>query len=402
MARRRWHFFMTPLEHVSIRALDDRYRSWLTPMGRMVLWAGLAAVILTLGGLRPGLLATLGTLAWLGVAGTVLGFFFRPRVALRRQFGAFPTAGEVWSYRVRVENTGKTAVRNVLVEERGLPPELRPVDEPPLLDLLEPGAVGYVTLKLHCQRRGAYELPALQAASAAPSGLIKVPRVIKQRDQVLVYPAFSPLSGLDVPTGRNYQPGGMSIASNVGESPEVVGLREWREGDRPRDIHWPSMARTGKLLVKERMEEYFVRLALVLDVEARRVRDEVHMERALSVGAALAEALARKDYIIDLFCAGSAVHHFQAGRALAHMENILEILAALDGGDRLDLDGLTQALLPEAPRLSGVIFVMVDWEPGRLALVTALRGLGVAVRVVCVKPGKALTGLLPGEEVVLT
>ena len=79
MARRRWHFFMTPLEHVSIRALDDRYRSWLTPMGRMVLWAGLAAVILTLGGLRPGLLATLGTLAWLGVAGTVLGFFFRPR-----------------------------------------------------------------------------------------------------------------------------------------------------------------------------------------------------------------------------------------------------------------------------------------------------------------------------------
>lgn len=123
------------------------------------------------------------------------------------------------------------------------------------------------------------------------------------------------------------------------------------------------------------------------------------MERALSVGAALAEALARRDYIIDLFCAGSAVHHFQAGRALAHMENILEILAALDGGDRLDLDGLSAALLPEAPRLSGVIFVMVDWDAGRLGLVTALRSQGVAVRVVCVRPGKQLAGLFPGEEV---
>ena len=42
MARRRWHFLMTPLEHGFIRGLDDRYRGWMTPQGRMILWAGTA------------------------------------------------------------------------------------------------------------------------------------------------------------------------------------------------------------------------------------------------------------------------------------------------------------------------------------------------------------------------
>ena len=44
--------------------------------------------------------------------------------------------------------------------------------------------------------------------------------------------------------------------------------------------------------------------ALVLDIAAPHRDGEERLERALSVAAALADALARRDYIIDLFAAG--------------------------------------------------------------------------------------------------
>ena len=114
--------------------------------------------------------------------------------------------------------------------------------------------------------------------------------------------------------------------------------------------------------MKEYQEEYFVRLAMVLDVESRSAQDDALFERSLSLAAGIADVLARQEYIIDIFAAGSQVFHFQAGRALAHFEHILEILACLEAEDRLDMNALEAALLPEAGKLSAVILVMMDWD----------------------------------------
>ena len=115
----------------------------------------------------------------------------------------------------------------------------------------------------------------------------------------------------------------------------------------------------------------------------------------------MADVLARQEYIIDLFAAGPEVFHFQAGRALAHFEHILDILAALESGDALDVEALEAALLPEASQLSAVIFVVMDWEPSRAALVEKLKAHGVAVRVLSVRPERKPTGLAPEEVVAL-
>jgi uncharacterized protein (DUF58 family) len=402
MPRRRFSFFMAPLEHGFIRFLDDRYRGLLTPAGRALFWASVAAFVLLLGGVAPPLVAAFAfTLAALGSA-IVLGVFFRPRVSLERRLPPPPSAGDKLQYQVVVRNEGKRTARQLVIEERGLPADVRPAGEPPVLASLRPGESAEVTLALHCRERGAYELRGLQAASTFPSALFKMPgRRAARSDRLLVYPRFSPLESFEVPHSRQYQPGGIAVASQVGESTEFFGTRDWREGDRPRDVHWPSFARTGRLIVKEFQEEYFVRLALVLDVEARRARDEKLLEKALSLAAGIADALARREYIIDLFAAGHEIFHFQAGRALAHVENILEILACLEPGDRFDLPALEAALLSEAGKLSAVILVMMDWDDRRRALVERLKAHGIAVRVLSVRPERRPDGLAPDEVVEL-
>jgi uncharacterized repeat protein (TIGR01451 family) len=398
--RRRWSFFMPPEEHRFLRYLSDRYQAWFTPLGQAMLWATGAAGLMMLWGVPPAI-AFFSFCAGMLVGGLFTGLPFRPRLTLSRRMPPPVSAGDTLLYQVVIENRGTRPARKVVVEERNLPPELRPAGDPPVLEVLRPGERAEVSLSLECSTRGAYELPWLQSSSFFPSALVKWPRRAPGKERLLVYPRFTPLARFDVPHGRNYQPGGIPIASSVGESTELAGTREWREGDRTRDIHWPSLARTGRLVVKEYQEEYFVRLAMVLDVEARSARDDALFERSLSLAAGIADVLARQEYIIDIFAAGSQVFHFRAGRALAHFEHILEILACLEAEDRLDMNALEAALLPEAGKLSAVVLVMMDWDEARAGLIRKLKAHGVAVRVLSVRPDRRPEGLAPDEVVEL-
>lgn len=403
MARkRRWHFTMGPLEHTSILWADDVYRGRLTDSGRVLLWAALGTGTMLLGGLLPHLIMLFGFCVSALVVALVMGAPFAPRLRMVRRMGAFPSVGDVVNYQVEVTNVGRRPARNVLVEERGLPAELRPAGSATVLDRIEPGASVLVPMRLQCERRGAYRLGRLQGSSQFPGGLVKVGRTdVTAQDTLLVYPRFDRLDGFELPHGRNYQPGGIAVASQVGESTEFQGLREWREGDRIRDVHWPAFARTGRLIVREYQEEYFVRLALVMDVEVRNWKDQQLLEKALSVTASMADALARREYIIDLVAAGTQVFQFQAGRALAHFDNILQVLAGVEEEDRLDVAALEAVLLPQAAQFSAIILVVMNWDERRAALVQALKQNGVAVRVMCVRPGVETAGLAEEERVML-
>ena len=144
-----------------------------------------------------------------------------------------------------------------------------------------------------------------------------------------------------------------------GDSFEYLGNREWRDGDNPRDIDWRATARlsgasSSSLVVREWREEYFLRVGVVLDThvplsapaskrlflqelrerlpgKAARLARQAALERGVSICAAVSDALARQDYIVDLFAAGPNLYHLMAGRSLAYREQILDILACVEG-----------------------------------------------------------------------
>lgn len=390
---------MEAIDHGFLRRADDRYRGRLTPGGRAALWGTVGSATLLLGGLSNNLAYTFAFFATLMTAAWTSGLSRPLPVTAHRRLPPPASAGEDWAYDVTVHNTSSEPLYDLLVEERDLPAELRPVTEPPVILRLEPGAKAIVRLKLHCRMRGIYRLTSLQVSRAAPSGLVKHGRRLPVDDRVVVFPHYDPLEHADIPLGKTHQPGGIPAASQVGESTELHGLRPWREGDRMRDVHWPTFARNGQLVVREFQEEYFARLALVVDIAAPRAEDDAQVEKAISVAAAITDALARQDFLIDIFAAGKEVHRFGAGRATEAMDHVLELLAALESGEGLPTDALLSALIPEATRLSAVFLVLTVWDPERAALVERIRQLNLQVRVLCTRPG--ITGLSPEEILVL-
>jgi len=130
-------------------------------------------------------------------------------------------------------------------------------------------------------KRGLYQFDSLVASSCFPFSVVwwsrKIPSKILQKSlmrttgTLTVYPQLVPIKGLFL---QSLGSGGETIgqlrernrASQA--SCAVRGLRDYRMGDSPRWVHWPSTARTHRLMVKEFESESSSQYFIALDTGA--------------------------------------------------------------------------------------------------------------------------------------
>jgi uncharacterized protein (DUF58 family) len=98
--------------------------------------------------------------------------------------------------------------------------------------------------------RGHYPIVAPNIACSFPFGIWTARREVAQCSPLVVFPEVNLIQ--DEPTlmgGRMSESGEGLRAGQMGE---LLGVREFRSGDRLRNVHWVHTARTGKLVVCER------------------------------------------------------------------------------------------------------------------------------------------------------
>ena len=321
----------------------------------------------------------------------------RPQVSLSARHGSRIRAGGTLTVEVTLMSKGRRfgdVDLNVLPER--LPLEIdaaEPLGVP--VGYLKPGEARTVRIGLSCPRRGVFRLWGYRVESDFPFGIVNSYRNFPMERTITVHPAFEPLLHMDLPAGRRNQPGGVLLASHLGDSFEYLGNREYREGDNIRDIDWRSTARHGgsPIALREYREEFFLRVGLVLDTHippggraaARAARREA-LERAVSVCAGVSEYLSRQDYLVDLFAAGPDLYHLTSGRSLAYLEQILDILACVESTPREPLETIAPRIHEYLTRLSTVICVFPAWDEPRRHFVEQLRDGGAGVKVIIVPP----------------
>jgi uncharacterized protein (DUF58 family) len=308
----------------------------------------------------------------------------RPRATATRTVAPRCMAGQDAPISIRVTNPTPKVLYDVGGYEFRLPSLLKIEDEARYIDRLEPGASHAFDYRITARRRGSFALAGPSVVSIFPFGLTRSKRFFPQMQHVVVYPTFTPLLSMELAIGRSYQPGGVALASRVGESMEYIGNREYRPGDRMRDLHPRSWARRGFPVVRQREEEFLTRVAILVDTYAPWYRSRAALEANLSLAAAVADWVARREFVVDLFAAGPQLYHFSAGRSLAHLEDILDILACIErcGDDPLEVVGPQFAKM--LPQTTVVVALMMNWDKKRQAWVDQVRSTGVKVKLVVV------------------
>ena len=413
-------------------SLSSRAERRLTRAGKLALAALGAAGILgfdtnrTLGYQAFTFLLALFVLAF------AWRFGFRPRLRARRVLPRFVTAGEPAAYRVVFTNDGGRLERGLALLENTADPwpsfeEFQTAREPgearrnwfdrkvgyPRWDWLvrrnqvalmspqplpplPPGDAGEVRIEFTPRRRGRLELTSVTLARPDPFGLLNALCTIPLPGSLLVLPKRYPMPALGLPGPRRYQRGGVALAQSVGDSEEFVSLRDYRPGDPLRRIHWKSLARVGRPVVKEYQDEFFVRHALVLDTFTDDAGGE-RFEEAVSVAASIACAVQTQDSLLDLLFVGPETYCFTAGRGLSDTERLLEVLAGVRVCRDKPFRTLHHAVLERQDALSACVAVLLAWDEPRRQFVRDLRALGTPVRAFVIAETGAPAGEAAGE-----
>ena len=203
----------------------------------------------------------------------------------------------------------------------------RPIEKRCYFLKLPAGRVQETAYRNTMPRRGRYRLSGFRLATKFPFGLLPRARAIADVDELYVYPALIPapdalLRGLPAQPAQP-APGRSFAPSRQGE---FRGLRAYRDGDDPRDIHWRSTARRGIPLVREKEDEETREATVVLDNEPAAATDAAAFERAISEAAGVCVELARRGFSVGLAVRGGEVRPAVGG---AQTERILRALAVI-------------------------------------------------------------------------
>lgn len=375
-----------------LRSIRDLYRRRLTARGRALLWATLALALVGMDTRRALVFMLFALAAPPLLLGLRLLFRGRPAVRISGRVPARLTAGREVAAAIDVVAEGGAPGTLSLFWGGPLPAKAG-LDVTPVETFVEPaeGRPARVRLALRPRNRGRYLLPSLAVARTDPFGLVRSKSVWLPEQVVLAYPRYYTLDELPLPMGRRYQPGGIPLASEVGDSLEFIGTREYREGDPLRKIHWRSWGRLGKPVVKEYQEEYFSRIALVLDTFLPRrfgPRERERFEAAISLLASVAGHFSRSDEIVDILAAGPDLYEVSTGRSLGYLDNVLDVLACLEPSPAPPFETIGPPLFERLEQLTTVLAVMLEWDDAREAFLRRVRAMGVALRVLLVHEGE--------------
>jgi len=148
-------------------------------------------------------------------------------------------AGESAQLTLVLDNPARMARWSLVLGFRNLPPEL-PQDVP---------AAGRSTVRVNLptRQRGWLRPGVVELSTEFPLGLFHAWTLFRPASRVLVYPSPAP-PGSPPPTAVSQSaPEGRVHAGND----EFAGLRPYQPGDTLRAIHWKSLPRTGRPMVKQ-------------------------------------------------------------------------------------------------------------------------------------------------------
>jgi uncharacterized protein (DUF58 family) len=273
----------------------------LTTRGRAFVAAGATASLcaLVLGQkdlLRVGvLLVALPVVAALVVGRT------RLRLQVRRSLspGQVPVGGTA-TVELALSNQGRMPAGLLLLEDR-IPYVLghRPRF---VVDRVSPNWRRTVNYPVKSDVRGLYQVGPLMLTVADPFGLVETGRTFTQSQHLLVTPRVYALPqvrlGADRAGSGENRP--RAIAS-AGE--EDATVREYRDGDDLRRVHWRSTARRGELMVRREEQPWQSRCAIFLD--ARTSAHHGHgpsssLEWSVSAAASIGQDVIRRGYVTTM------------------------------------------------------------------------------------------------------
>lgn len=210
----------------------------------------------------------------------------------------------------------------------------------------------------------------------------------KNYEQLIVLPRRYPVSkNFEFLDQCDFHATGVNSSWSVGESDEFVSLRDYRNGDPIRKIHWPSTARRALPIIKEFQDELFSRKTIVVDTFAQ---DSEIFEEVISVTASLLTAFHESKAPLDLCFMSDRTEIVEATLSHANISKQLEALALLEKTTSQP-EELINSLTTRSKMISNCILVFAGMDSKRQRIIQAIESQDIPTAIFVVKHAKDQT-----------
>ncbi|MFC0624323.1 DUF58 domain-containing protein [Kribbella deserti] len=171
-----------------------------------------------------------------------------------------------------------------------------------VVDRVSPNWKRKVTYTVKSDVRGLYQVGPLMLTVADPFGLVETSRTFARSQHLLVTPRVHKLPAVRLGTDRagsgENRPRAIAAAGE-----EDATVREYRDGDDLRRVHWRSTARRGSLMVRREEQPWQSRCSIFLD--ARTTSHHGHgpsssLEWAVTAAASIGQDVIHRGYVTTL------------------------------------------------------------------------------------------------------
>lgn len=265
-----------------------------------------------------------------------------------------------------------------------------------VISLLRGGEKQSYVARTWLTRRGGFPLGPTSVTVSDPFGLFRVKRRLAPARSLIVLPMIFPISSFLAPPG--ILPGGQVIRRKaIDLTPHAAGVREYAPGDELKRIHWPTTARTGRVMVKEFEQDPQAEVWLFLDASAgvhtqkqyetadSEIRDLLFarrpkftlppatLEYGISIAASLVHYFIAQRRAVGLVTEGRVYTVIQAERSERQESKLLETMAFVDARGSLSIAALVAAHANQLPQGSSAILITPTIWPELLAAVDDLQ-----------------------------
>jgi uncharacterized protein (DUF58 family) len=278
---------------------------------------------------------------------------------------------------------GETVVFHVNVENGGWLPRfmVELVDRLPFVGAAENdsnhadkllGCISYVPgrgmrkfqVPLLCEKRGYYLLGLVSLASSFPLGLAEARKTSDHGVQSLtIYPKVFPILSMPLfGAPSQIHRGGYLLPEGSGAA-EFSGLREYRRGDNPRHVHWPTTARLNELMVKEFEPLASACLCIALDLakDANIGRGKQStLEYAIRIAASVAGYACNQQMHSRLLAHGADPLRIASGKGDYHYQGILDALAVVEANGKTPYAQLLTQIALDCMRGETVLLLLSE------------------------------------------
>ena len=306
------------------------------------------------------------------------------RIAVRRRLSDVRiTPGSRVTVTLDAENRSPVGTSFLLLEDR-LP---APLGRAARLVIGGIPARGHeqATYTLIPQSRGRYVLGPLIVDVSDPFALTRLRLEFEEREELLVAPEIEDLGAAPDPaSGPSFGASRARQLFRTGE--EYYTMRSYQEGDDLRRIHWPSVARTGELMIRQDESTRRSSGLIFLDTRATAL-GRTHtpaFERGVSAAASVGVLLARRGFVLRL---GTT----ELPAASLSEERFLDALTGISHAEVRSIGPALAHLRSGSSPDTSLVFVSAPPVPAELgSLIRAGAGFGqkLAVLIYSTDPGR--------------